>query len=494
VRPWPTNPFDHRPTRSLRRPFLSVAALAVLWLAGTAVAQRQQPGDEKLYLGDQPILVTDVTSSEAHISPPDSCHFSGDQVQDRSDVRFRVIWPESVDVYLYVYETNGNILGFVEPPRRRAPRQQYLVPFIGCVASGTIGRPLPDGFYNLVVRAVDDTGRIEDTFLPIEVDRVLPIVVSSETNKAAYQNGDTVVLEMEMDRPGYTLAPNFEPLDSDPDPNSTTISDHGDGRYTIRHTISENNTRADNPAVPIRITIRDLAGNTRVDRSQFVCLSNHPPELVFSRIINPSGAYKDGDVIRIETRWNSTSTPLRIEADFGNIDSDYDSSLVEVTTLANNAFELAYPISTDNERPDHPDYRISVRASDTACGTTVDTSIVVGLDNSLPPQPRVDALPATTRSGVFRFSGQATGAVRVVVRRGTTAIDTAQVDEAGRFETDVSLLSGRNVLSFEAVNHVGSRSSAVAVEIFRLTDAFFTVPARFVAGESAFQLGLARAP
>ena len=34
--------------------------------------------------------------------------------------------------------------------RRRAPDQNYLVTFTGCLFSGPVGRPLADGFYHLV--------------------------------------------------------------------------------------------------------------------------------------------------------------------------------------------------------------------------------------------------------------------------------------------------------------------------------------------------------
>jgi hypothetical protein len=467
--PWPPRFRERSPRPTLRS--LPVLALLLFWAAAFAGGRVTEEGRFRVrHVTDTHILVDNVTLSESHISPADSCDISGDRVQDETEIRFRVIWPESIDAAVYVDSADGTIIGVVQSRRGRAPGQTYVTSFAGC-PFGPVGRALPDGFYTIVVRAFDDTGRVEDTFLPLEIDRKPPMISRLvETTGAPYfRNGDTVVFELTADRPGYRFNESnmFRFLDSDTDPDLTTITDHGDGSYTIRHEISEANTLTDRADVLIPIDVTDESGNVRKDRSQRVCLQNHPPRLVSSRSLTTTNVFRNGDTIRIETAWDSPNGPLTVSADFGNIDDHYDPSKVVVTERAGNVFELAYPISTLNTKPAYNDYRLKVTVRDQACGVAIDTTIVLGLDNEPPPKPTHDPQPATNRADHVDVTGTAPGADLVEIRAPNNFLNIGPPAADGRFSVRVPLVRGSNTIVIEALDAIGNRSLPDTLRITR---------------------------
>ena len=60
--------------------------------------------------------------------------------------------------------------------------------------------------------------------------------------RSIFVNGETIVLDVELDEQGYRLSADFGVMDSQYETGSETVADHGDGTYTIRYTLSQNNT------------------------------------------------------------------------------------------------------------------------------------------------------------------------------------------------------------------------------------------------------------
>lgn len=449
---------------------------------GSAARAEAAARDRRLSPADdgQRLLIRDVEAVPAHISPGTS-----PRSQDSTSISYLVVAPDTINVAIYLDEIVGDSLTgqFVElqnPGTRRAPRgTPYIRVFNGYVNEV----PVADGTYQLTIRAADDTGRVEEERRPLEIDTVPPRLLTPivEANgQSVFRNGDTIVLDARLDRPEYLVTADFSTLDSDLDPALTTVFDHGDGRYTIHHRISPVNERNDGQARRVRLTFRDLAGNSLVDTSRLFCLSNAPPRLLSARYLpGEVPIYRNGGIVRIETAWASNAGPLTIAADFRSVDSRYDSTRVAVTERDDNVFELSYEIDPDNERPDRPDYRVRLLAHDIGCGTTMDTSLTIALDNARGDTPTLIEPVTATRLAVLSVPGRASGNASVIVRRGTVPLDTAAVAEDGRFTAVLSLVAGENALTAEAFDLAGNKSAALTFSIFRVTEAFLTLPARY---------------
>lgn len=442
---------------------------------GSVRARRLRPADD-----GQQLLIRDVFVNPAYISPGTS-----PRSQDSTAISYLVVSRDTITVAIYLDEVVGDSLtgNFDVLQDASTIRVSRPTPYLRIFSGFVNDIRVPDGTYLVTVRAANDTNRVEEVRRPLEIDTVPPRLLAPivEANgQSVFRNGDTIVLTARLDRPDYRVTADFSALDSDLDPTLTTVFDAGDGRYTVHHLLSSANTRADGQARRVRLTFRDKAGNNLVDTSLLFCLRNAPPRLVSARYL-PGGAaiYKDGGTIRIETVWASNAGPLTVFADFRNIDSRFDSTRVAVTERAGNLFELAYEIDADNERPDRSDYRVKVSARDSGCGTTVDTSLTVALDNQRGEAPTLTAPPTATRGAIVSVSGRAAGNDYVVIRRATTVLDTAEVAADARFTASVPLVPGENALTAEAYDHAGNKSSPLNFSIFRVSEAFVTLPARY---------------
>lgn len=504
VAPPGSTPSDSRRPRSgasaaLLTAALIVAALAIL--AGGAPTAEDASFDrfEQIAPADdgRKLLLSDVGLSPGSISPPYACPpSSSDGIQDETGIRYRVIWPDSIYVGLFIDSADGSPRGWIQSWLKQASSQNYSVPFDGCLRGGTSSNMLSDGFYFIHVRAMNDTGRKEIDTLHVEIDRVPPVVLSivEETGATTFRNGDTVVIEARMDRPNYQVTPDFSRLDSDTAA-ITTVTDRGDGSYLIRHYISEDNQKPDGRALVVPITFRDLAGNQITDRSLKVCLLNHPPEPVSAAFKGGVNIFKNGGRIELETWWRSPNTPLTVSADFHGIDGNYDSTKVTVSNLADggeglSGFGITYTISADNYLESRADYLLTLRARDAACGEAA-ISLVMELDNKRPAAPVLDPVATTTRNASIAVTGKAVEAHGVIFKRSTTVLDTVPIGADGRFEAALALNAGENSLTAEALDAAGNKSTATSFSVYRLTEAFVTIPARFTPG-STFKLGLSR--
>ncbi|HEX7877800.1 MAG TPA: hypothetical protein VF720_00220 [Candidatus Eisenbacteria bacterium] len=433
------------------------------------------------------ILTRNARLSETYISP------KGDGVQDVTLISYEVVAPDSITMFVYL---DTAAWGTVEHPFRGIIRDYELrppgptvIPFNGNIGTGPDAARL-DGVYGVIIRAIGDTGRVEVDTLMLVIDRVSPVLQSVTTlgGLSSYRNGETVVIQIQADQPGYTASANFSGIDSDPI-NRTEVLELGNGRYEIRHVISDTNTKADTSNVLVPVRLVDLAGNFTNYNALRLCLSNHPPVLLSAVTLNaPEGAYKGESLIQIETTWQSVDTALTVRADFKGIDTAYDSTRYVTSRLPGNRYHSTYRLSDANQKPDGS-YLVPIVASDHGCGVSPAALVTIALDTEAPPLPVFDAVPTGVREPAYTLRGTANGSVRVLVLQNEALVDTFQVNPDGRFEVPVTLVPGNNRFTAEGLDTAGNKTvRSVPVQIVYVTGGYVTIPLPFRPGNT-FQVG-----
>ena len=445
-------------------------ALAVSLMAVTALAKvplnpwTAPPADDGMFFH-----LSGCSLSDTAFAPPRTI----------ASVSYSIIGSESVQVSIF--------LDIVSPPEilelqrsiYRLQGRRYTFPFDGVVEGMDEDRHLDDGFFAIRVRAFSDSGRIEECRLPIEIDRRPPRIlrydVNGDTARAVtVRNGDTILIDAYMDRPSYRVVADFSRVDNDTASLFTSVLDHGDGRYTIRRFLSEASTVPDGRDLPVTLTYTDLAGNVLKDSSLKVCLSNRPPRLVSSRVLNEAGpVVRKDSIVNIETIWESSDTLLTLTADFSGIDSEWSVGNLLISRFAGNRYNIRYTISSDNTIVDGPGYLVTFQATDHGCGISDLETITLELDNDAGDRPILDALPISTRSSTVAVEGSATGSYRVEILRNNVVVDTVLTSEAGRFAGVATLTSGVNTITVKGIDPAGNATPAsLPGSILYLTEAF----------------------
>lgn len=441
------------------------------------------------------LLTRDARLTESRISPRRCVSCTGDGFQDATDISFHVAAFDSIRAQIYVEKAStGMFFGDIEPVRVRAPGLTYTVQGFDAVFERDFDDfLLPDDIYHVIIRAYDDTNRVEADTLFLEVDRLRPVLtsISFRDGRTTYRNGETIVIDALLDRGDYRIVPDFSRVDSDT-AGGTTVLDQGDGRYEIRHTVSAVNTRPDAGDSLVPILFQDLAGNRLQHNALRLCLSNRPPTLVSIRTLNnPDGSYRNGDRIEVETIWDASDTLLLVGADFRSIDSIFDSVRVDTTRAPGNRYVSSYTLSETNALTDGT-YYLSVVARDRGCGVSAPALVAIILDNEAGARPTVDALPAAVRADRITVSGLAPGSVRVDIRRNNTVVDTARVGAGDRFTKSIALVPGNNAIIVDGFDPAGNKTtSSVSVTVFYVAQASLSIPAPFRPG-STLQVATAR--
>jgi hypothetical protein len=454
----------------------------------TEELQRLPAADDGLRL-----LTRNARLSEMYISPPPP----GDAVQDETLIQYDIVAADSIRTYVSL-DTAG--WGLIDHPFRGViqefkllPPGPHVLPFRGVIDNGENSEVRLDGRYGVIIRAIDDTGRVEVDTLSLVIDRARPVVhsVTPLGGRTSYRNGETIVLDMLADQPGYQVTANFSAIDTDPD-SPTEILDLGDGHYEIRHTISEANTKVDGSGLLIQIRLVDLAANFSNYNVLRLCLSNEPPRLVSARTIDaPEGAYKNAALIQIETTWESSDTVLAIQADFRGLDTGYDSTMYVTSRLAGNRYHSTYRLSESNLKPDGT-YLVPIVARDRGCGVSDVVNVSIALDTEAGTQPVLDAPPSGVRSPDYTVRGTATGSDRVLLIQNDALVDTFLTDSTGRFEAAVTLQPGTNRFTAEGLDPAGNKTTRSSpITVVYVTESFVTIPLPFRPG-NAFQVGAAQ--
>ncbi len=161
---------------------------------------------------------------------------------------------------------------------------------------------MPDGKGNtVIINAVDAAGNKNQYILRLGLDNTAPDILSVESadDDAVYKNGDTVTLKVKLDARSHQVSADFSKLDSTYSgrENQVQVTDNGDGTYTVKYGISNENTLGSDKVISnikITITAVDSVGNSTTDSSMTVELDNVPPGLVIN---NP-----ESDTVVLEAR------------------------------------------------------------------------------------------------------------------------------------------------------------------------------------------------
>ena len=421
--------------------------------------------------------------SESFISPG-NCEGCGPNRHLSTDISYHVVAFDTIRVEVLIDTVDGGNDRAIEPIGKKAPDRTYVIPSFNGTLEGTTPYELPDGSYHIFIFAYDDTGRSERDTLNLVIDRLPPALnsVSARGGINTYRNNETIIIDMVADGPNYSFITNFGTIDSNPE-GGTTILDRGDGTYEIRHTISAVNTMVDAANLVVPIIVDDQAGNrTRYNALRF-CLSNHPPRLVsVATPGNADGSYRNGEVITVESTWDSPDTLLSLSIDFSALDSDYDSTMLTTARLAGNVYRWTYRMSDTNTFPDG-DYQVPFEAKDRGCGSSGLQSVRIRIDTEPGTKPVLDPVPGTVRSPALTVSGLAAASVQVDIRRNQAVVATVPVGEDGRFSADITLQVGANSLVVVGRDNAGNPSEpSTAVSVTYLTGMFITIPTPFRPG------------
>jgi hypothetical protein len=305
---------------------------------------------------------------------PDAISPNGDDVQDFTVIDYSVA-TDSADVRILLSLAGGAVVDTLQAFTRRGMGPHTLV-FDGTGSSG----PVPDGLYEVKIVGVGTQGEGNETAtLPLEIDRVAPVLTWDLVLPAqpVIQNGTTLTLQACVD--ADTVYVDLSALDSAYDPGqvSETLVPPNCTRFT--YTVSTLNTLADAAGLPSIATARDRAGNIGT-ASLDLCLSNSPPTVVSTVLLNSSPFLQNGDQIQAEIEFSSPGI-LTASGDFSNLDSDFNPADVISIPLGGQRFEIRYRISDTNTNPDQ-DYKLHLIGNDQGCGVAQDSSLVITLDNA----------------------------------------------------------------------------------------------------------------
>lgn len=494
------------PSPRLPRGTWIALSLMALWLtlSGAASPDRQFGaairGTLKPLEIDPPgvLIRNDVTLAPSAISPGVS-----PTVQDTAFLRFTIISADTLKWGVFVDVATG---GDPEPPVPGAfildgkplqggvyvPNTRFTVPITGTFTASGATVTLEDGNYTVVLSVVSPrVDRNEQVKLPLTIDRQAPrflsVPVVKDRKTTPYRNGDTIVIEAKLDDKGYAVTANFSELDNDTSAGATQVIDNADGSYTIRHTLSEANTRPDGRDLSVPLSFKDKAGNTLRDASLFFCMVNTPPRITSVKFVGvgETPRFKNGDTLNIETRWEPRDVPLTLTAQAWGLDSRFspDSVRVEPPPPGDNLYRIRYRIQPGNNQQDG-DYCLRIQAATPGCAVSVDqTKICATLDNARISGLTIDPFAPTTRDSALVVTGAAPGAETVRFKRGDTVVTTAGANAAtGRFSTPVALITGLNTILVESFDAFGSRGPTQTIEVTRVTRGFLELASRVKPG------------
>ncbi len=254
----------------------------------------------------------------------------------------------------------------------------------------------------------------------------------------------------------------------------THIERRGGGWYRITHAVSADNPRPDTTGIALKIEVaaRPKIGAATLQGPRLrVCLSNHPPVHLTSRILNPKVdidglpvASRMGDSLRIESRWSSPDgLPLQAYLDLSNIVSDENLWHLPMQAATPNVFSarVRLPLNEDVYHPDGPGKKLLIHCYEgivengilhlAGCGRTTDQSLSVDIDVTRPDTAlvalRLDELPQVTTEKQLVVSGHVNPqeSFIVLILRNRTLEGVARPDSAtGAFRDTLELRPGRN--------------------------------------------------
>jgi hypothetical protein len=241
------------------------------------------------------------------------------------------------------------------------------------------------------------------------------------------------------------------------------------GQYQVIYPLSGLVSNHDTSGIRIPLSATAPTGST-IDRRIQVCLSNHPPVHVATRIVPDStglrvAPYRSGDFLVIETIWRSPDNlPLQITASFAEVDTGL---IARGIPEGNGVFIISYqlPLSPAAMTPDGPGKAIPITARDAGCGQTTNDNLRIATDTEPPPVDaiRIDPLPPVTAAESLLVGGEALGSRFVVIirnnKRWREPVDADPI--TGRFGGMLELVPGENKIQVRGVDASGNTTTPV---------------------------------
>ncbi len=327
-----------------------------------------------------------LVAADAYASPvfdraslsPSAISPNNDGVQEYTEIRY-TLSADSADVRILLTRAGGaSVVATLQVLTRQGGTKSRL--FDGSVGSD----PVADGSYEIRILGSGTGGEgTEEVVLPLEIDRVAPIISSLTLLSPAapvVQNGTRVTLQACMDGNFDQVSADFSALDSGFIAGAVSVTSVSDACRRFTYTITPSNALTDRSGLEVTVTARDRAGNRSTGSLEF-CLSNSPPVLLTATLLSSVPVFQNGDQIRTEIQVNSPNE-VTVRGDFVNLDSGFGPGLTGVERIGTGRFRLTYTISAVNNRPDG-EYRLRLYAYDVnGCGVDADSSLTVTLDNA----------------------------------------------------------------------------------------------------------------
>ncbi len=261
------------------------------------------------------------------------------------------------------------------------------------------------------------------------------------------------------------------------------------GFYALTYTLPGVATRSDSSHIPIPLTARLGGDDPVVDRRIEVCLSNHPPVHVASRIVRPKDRpYRTGDSLTVETIWRAADGLLmdRARLDLSSILIDPDGLEPKIERPGEEAdgiFILRYrlPLSAEAFLPGGSEKRISVLGYDRGCGVSTEDAFRIAFDVTPPADDglALDPLPTVVTEDSVEVSGRADGCRFVLIYRNRFALEVTDVDSlTSRFGAVIPLLRGENEIQIRGEDQAGNGTAlhpSPAFIVTRLDRAALTI-------------------
>jgi len=281
--------------------------------------------------------------------------------------------------------------------------------------------------------------------------------------------------------------------------------------YGFEYTISDGNLMEDENDLPIPITaINPATGDSTTTRNLRFCLSNQPPEHLWTKVVSPGDfnvpngdtlyLVSNGGELSIQSAWLTTSN-LWISADLSDVDMSYESARLSKSKIDS--------LSTDSTRVYQLDYTFGINAccdegqdpypllgrvfvKDNGCGRDTTPPLYFEMDNEGPeggPQ-LTGSTPQQTAEAQLTLTGSVPeGASGVTATIATDVLEdpvivSADADQDLNFSFLLPLEEGQNVVTLVATDVLGNPSTeSLEFAIFRVAALLVTVPKPFVPGD-----------
>jgi flagellar hook assembly protein FlgD len=200
----------------------------------------------------------------------------------------------------------------------------------------------------------------------------------------------------------------------------------------------------------IRVRAIDEFGHTEVS-SRIVAYDTSRPMAGATTPIDGDGTYRDGDLVRLLSAWNTSG--LSLEADFSNLDSEYSRGDEEVIPLDDGDYRIEYRISPTNSRSGGTkDVEIRATATVLSGTTTISLNLVNAHENELVIVDR------------NRFDPDAGDEVSIVAESSSASVRVEIYNLAGH---QVRTLEGQGLAAWDGRNDAG-RGVASGVYLLRI--------------------------